>query len=97
MSLRNRGKISQETLIIRQDGFLTADLDGEKVMMSINQGKYYGLNSMGSLIWEYLNEPLTVQQLIVKLMMGFQIDEDTCFGDVSCFLNKMQQKGLISL
>ena len=97
MPVTNEKRISRKTVIIRQDGFITADLDGEKAMMSIEKGKYYGLNTVGALIWDLLNQPLTVQELMDELMKEFQVDKDICFKDVSFFLSKMQQEGLVSL
>lgn len=93
----NEEKISWETVISREAGLITADLEGEKAMMSIEKGKYYGLNTVGSLIWELLGQPINVQGLIEELMKEFQVDEDTCLKDVSFFLNKMYQEGLVSL
>lgn len=90
-------KILRETVISKKTGFITADLDGEKAMMSVEEGKYYGLNSVGSRIWELLDRPITVEDLVEKLMQEYQVDEDTCFREISIFLNKMGQERLISL
>ncbi|HHT62706.1 MAG: lasso peptide biosynthesis PqqD family chaperone [Bacillota bacterium] len=90
-------KILRETVISRQAGIITADLDGEIAMMSLEKGKYYGLNSVASRIWEFLDQPVTVQELTKRLMKEYQVDEDTCFRETSLFLNKLFQEGLISL
>ncbi|MGI6686526.1 MAG: lasso peptide biosynthesis PqqD family chaperone [Bacillota bacterium] len=90
-------KISRETIISRQDGIISSDLEGEKAMMSIKRGKYYCLNGVGSSIWELLARPITIQELMDELMKEYQVEEETCLRDVSLFLNKMHREGIICL
>lgn len=90
-------KIPPETIITRKTDIITADMEGEKAMMSIERGKYYGLNEVGSCIWQLLDQPVTMEELIGKLMKEYQVDEITCERDVAFFLRKMCQEGLVSL
>ena len=41
-------KIEPASVISRADGFLASDIDGETVMMSLKQGKYFGMDAVGS-------------------------------------------------
>ncbi|HSH52564.1 MAG TPA: PqqD family peptide modification chaperone, partial [Bacteroidales bacterium] len=56
-------KLTKETIIQRNPDILASDIDGEKVMMSIQQGEYYGLGKTGSFIWDILEQPIAISDL----------------------------------
>ena len=47
--MKNR-KITTETVISQTEEIVDSNIDGETVMMSIENGKYYGLDDIGSRI-----------------------------------------------
>ncbi len=53
-------KISTETIITQIEEIVASDIDGETVMMSIENGEYYGLDDIGSRIWELIEKPVKV-------------------------------------
>ncbi len=81
--------------IQRNPDMLFSHIDDEVVMMSIETGEYYGLNPVASRIWELLEHPHTMEQLIDKLLQEFDIDESTCRRDVQTFLKQLAGKQLI--
>jgi hypothetical protein len=90
-------KVSMDT-VVSQNKFLdSTDLDGEKVMMNINKGKYYGLNSVGSRIWELIDQPRFVKNIIAILLKEFNVDEKTCEDSVLGFLSKLYDEDLINI
>lgn len=70
-------------------------LDGEYAMMNTEKGKYYGLDSVASRIWELLDEQKTVDSLIELLLTEYEVKRSTCENDVIEFLEKLNQEGLI--
>ncbi|WP_336788239.1 lasso peptide biosynthesis PqqD family chaperone [Paenibacillus sp. MMO-177] len=81
--------------IMRAEGFLVSDMGGEKVMMSIQSGKYYNLGQTGGAIWEHLAEPTTADEIVNKLCEEYEIDKDACLRQVSAFLQQLAEQGLI--
>lgn len=83
---------------IRQiDDIVTSDIDNEKVMMSIEKGQYFGLEPVGSRIWEMIEQPVTVTSLVDQLLTGFDIDRETCERDVLAFLAELDEAGIIQV
>lgn len=93
----DKDKIKIDTVIIQAYSIITADMDREKVIMSIDKGKYYGLDAIGSCIWGMIGNPVPVQQIITNLMQEYAVDENTCQKDVVNFLNKMYEEGIIKI
>lgn len=87
--------ISMDTTISQTKDIVASDIDGEVVMMSIGNGTYYGIDSIGSRIWELIETPCKVSDLIEKLLEEFEVDRPTCEKDVLKFLEELQKNNTI--
>jgi hypothetical protein len=85
------------TVITRTDEIISADMDGETVMMSIEQGNYYGLNPIGSRIWELIEAPVSVSSLCDTLQAEFDVCPETCQQDVLEFLNQLKNEEILEI
>lgn len=74
---------------------IATQIDGEVVMVSVEQGNYYGLDVIGSRIWELLEQPCSVATLCDRLQQEFTVDRLTCEQDVLEFLAKLAAEKLI--
>ena len=88
-------KITPSTIIQRDSKLITSRMDGETVMMSINNGEYYGLDPIGSRIWELIENPISVESLIAKLRCEYDIEIAQCEHDTTIFLQQMANKNLL--
>lgn len=87
--------VSSSTIVIRSREILASKLEGQTVMMNIQKGAYYGLESLESAIWEMLEAPISVADLCDKLQQEFDVDAETCSADVIEFLNEMVAESLV--
>jgi hypothetical protein len=90
-------KIIMESKIVQKPGNIVSDMDGEKVMLNIDNGNYYNLGEMGGIIWEMIKEPNTVDNLINDLLLEYEVDKTDCENQVILFINKLYSEGLISV
>lgn len=74
---------------------IAADMDGEKVMMSIADGKYYGINQVGSRIWELLESPASVEEICRKITDEFEVEESQCRSDLNKFLEDLLANDIV--
>lgn len=75
---------------------LHSRIDDEVVLMSIEADSYFGLDPIASRIWELLEQPLDLDELVAKLMEEYEVDADTCRQDAQALLEDMQGRGLIA-
>jgi len=94
--MKNR-KITTETVISQTEEIVDSNIDGETVMMSIENGKYYGLDDIGSRIWELIEKPVKVSDLIDALLEQFDVDRKTCERDVLKFLNELNEDKILGV
>lgn len=79
------------------DTVLETKIDEEIVLLNLNGGLYYGLEPVGSRIWELLlEEPRTLDSLTEMLMDEFDVEEARCRQETAKFLETLVEKGLLS-
>ncbi len=75
---------------------LSSKIDDEAILMSIEAESYFGLDPVGSRIWELLsNEPATTDELVEMLMDEYDVDKATCSMQAQQFVEEMFSKNLI--
>ncbi len=89
--------ISNNTVICQNKNLNTADIDEEKVMMDINKGRYYGLNSVGTRIWELIENPKSIDELVRNLLDEYEVEPEVCRDSVMTFINKLYEEDMISV
>lgn len=92
----SKSKINLETVITRRTDLPTTDLGGEIGMVNVELGKYFALNPVGTRIWELLEKPNSINGLVSILMEQYDVDIDTCTGEVVQFIENMLQLELIT-
>ena len=87
--------ITNDTLLVRNPDLVSADMDGETVMMSIEQGQYFGIGGVGSRVWELLMQPVSVARIIEIICNEYAVAEDICQADMQQFTQELLKHGLI--
>lgn len=77
------------------EGNIVSDMGGEKVMLSIENGKYYNLGESGGTIWGLLEDSIEVKEVITKLTDLYEVGYDECEEQVITFLTHLLQEGLV--
>jgi hypothetical protein len=89
--------ISTGHIVTQGEGNIVSDMDGEKVMLSIQNGKYYNLGEMGGVIWDLIINPTTINQLINSLLARYEVEQRECEEQVMTFLKMLNDEGLIKV
>ncbi|MDD3959678.1 MAG: lasso peptide biosynthesis PqqD family chaperone [Oscillospiraceae bacterium] len=90
------GKINLESTVRRTGSIVTADMDGETVMMHVESGNYFGLGEVGSTIWAFMEEPVGVREIIEHLSESYDVERERCEAETLDFLNEMVTLGMIT-
>ena len=85
------------TTIAQTPGQIVSDMNGEKVMLSIENGKYYNLGVIGGEIWGLIKEPITIENLVNKLQERYDVKQEECHQQVQSFLVTLRKEGLIKI
>lgn len=81
--------------IVRAQGLINADVDGEVVIMSLSVGCYFGLDGIASDIWRRLEQGRTFAQLVDGLTQDYEASRAAIENDVSELLRRMAERELV--
>ncbi|MBU7593507.1 lasso peptide biosynthesis PqqD family chaperone [Metabacillus halosaccharovorans] len=87
--------ITLEDIVTQVEGNVCSDMDGEKVMLSIKNGKYYNLGETGGVIWDLIEKPMKVNEIIKKMKAIYDVNDQDCELQVRSFLENLISEGLI--
>jgi hypothetical protein len=87
--------ISLNDTVIQGKGNIVSDMGGEKVMLSVNNGKYYNLGEIGGSIWDHIEKPIAVNQLIAVLISEYEVEQSECEEQTISFLEILLADDLI--
>ena len=83
--------------MVRNEGLLTTEVDGELIAMSVEQGACYGLNGVGTRIWALLAEPRSVDSLCEQLLREFEVEESVCRQQVTALLDELRSEEMVTI
>lgn len=86
-----------DTKLVRNHSLTTAELDGEVVMLSLETNRYYGLNSVGTRIWEILAQPMTLAAVCDTLLQEYEVTREQCESEVLPIAQKLLDEKLVHL
>lgn len=88
--------LTKESIVSHSAGVLSADIDNETILLSIENSKYYGMASTGNRIWGLLTSPISIAEIIDTLVQEYQIGREQCEADVFEFLSQLLSNKLIT-
>ncbi|WP_342432755.1 lasso peptide biosynthesis PqqD family chaperone [Neobacillus sp. FSL H8-0543] len=88
-------RILLENTVVQGGGNIVSDMGGEKVMLSVVNGKYYNLGEIGGEIWELIKSPIIITKIVDLLTSNYQVEESLCQQQVILFLEHLFNEGLI--
>lgn len=89
--------LSLETVLAQREGNIASDMDGEKVMLNVKNGKYYNLGEVGGEIWSALDTPSTVKEVAARIQEIFEVPAEIAQQDVLAFLQSLLEEDLVAI
>jgi hypothetical protein len=80
----------------RLDQVLSTRINDDMVLLDAEGGYYHHMNPTGSAIWEALERPLEISQLVSALRTQYRIRNANIDSEVEAFLQELLGMGLIA-
>lgn len=91
-------RLDAESRLVAARDQVSCELDGQAVILGLNDGVYYGLNPVGATVWALLESgPRTVAQLRDAVLDEFEVDAPTAEADLLELMATMLERGLVEL
>jgi PqqD family protein of HPr-rel-A system len=77
---------------------VSAQLDGEAVVLDLREGVYFGLNPVATRVWSLLKEaPRSVAELRQAILDEYDVEFEQCNGDLRALLEALKDHGLVDI
>jgi hypothetical protein len=73
------------------------ELDGELVVLNFETETYFGLDEVGTRIWEALRSAPTIAEATKQLLDEYDVAEEVLRADVQALVGQLVDSGLIEL
>ena len=68
-----------ECSILRVSNLMTANVNGETIMLTLEQGSYYGIGEIGSKIWDLIAQPTSIYNLVESVRQLFDSEQSLVY------------------
>lgn len=89
--------IDESSVIVAAEHQTSAEVDGESVILDLEEGIYYGLNPVGARVWDQVQEPATVEEIVAAITAEYDVDSERCLKDVLSLLRDLKEDDLIEI
>ena len=75
---------------------LSQALEGETVLLNLDTGTYFGLNPLGTRIWQLLSAGHPPRRIVGHLVEEYEVEESKASCDLLALLNQLKEHGLLT-
>jgi hypothetical protein len=80
---------------IQNAEIIQSKIGEEVVMLDMESGFYFGLNSVASIIWGMMKDGITFEVLCNQLMEQFDVERSLCEADTQELIDQLLEKKII--
>lgn len=89
--------LDSRTVITARPDQISSTLDEETIVLQLKSGTYYGLNKIGTRIWNYIQSPKSVGEVRETLLSEYEIEIEKCDQELQNLLEQLYSEGLIQI
>ena len=79
------------------ENVLFRQLEDESVLLNLDSEIYYGLDEVGTRMWQVLIEAENIEVAYKLLLKEYQVGKERLKQDLTELVNNLQKKGLIDI
>jgi Coenzyme PQQ synthesis protein D (PqqD) len=76
---------------------LIRHLDGESVLLNLETEKYFGLDAMGTRIWEVVTQSASIEAAYATLVQEFEVEPEVLRANLAELIGRLTENGLLKL
>jgi hypothetical protein len=74
---------------------ISTEIDGELVALDVTKGVCYGLNRMGTRIWQLMETPRSAREIADILLTEFEVSPEVCREQTLTLLRELAAADLV--
>jgi hypothetical protein len=86
---------TDDTRVSARSDVLFTEIDGETVLLGQDAGIYYGLNEVGTMIWNGIQSGRTLAEIRDAITGAFEVTAESAWQDLTALLLELRSEHLI--
>jgi hypothetical protein len=95
--LQSSMELTPTSTFVALNDQVSTPLNRETVLLHLKTGKYYSLNRVGTVVWEQIRTPQTLDQVVDALLEKFAVERTRCEADVRRILLELTRAGFVEI
>jgi hypothetical protein len=83
-----------DRVVVRGVDHLETELDGQTLMLSIQQGSYFAVSDTAQRVWQLIAKPASVRSVAARLLEEYDVSPEQCATEVSELVDALVARGL---
>jgi coenzyme PQQ synthesis protein D (PqqD) len=75
---------------------IARELSGETVLLNLESGIYYGLDAVGTRVWQLLVQGSTIAGVCETMLDEYEVEPDVLRGDVVRLVGDLRERGIVT-
>ena len=88
--------MNKNVLIAASRAAVSCALLEEVVILNLSTGIYFGLNPLGAAVWEFIQEPKQIGEVVDHLLDNYEVAREVCEQQTAVLLQQLVKHELIS-
>ncbi len=76
---------------------LTQEVGGETVILDLKSESYFGLDEIGTRIWQLLQEQEDIQTITATMLNEYDVEEEQLGKDIQNLITQLNKAGIVTL
>jgi len=89
--------LTENTIVSIGENQVHSNLEGESVILDLEEGVYYGLDKVGTRIWQLIDTPVSIMKIINTIYEEYDVTREQCTKDTINLLENLAQHNLIQV
>ena len=83
--------------VTRSPEVISQEVSGETVLLDLDSENYFGLDEVGTRIWQLIRESGDLQVIYNTLLEEYEVEEERLQADLTTLLGEIADLGLVTL
>lgn len=95
--MQNRSTITLDTVVKATADQASTQIEDETIILQLSQGRYFGLDSVGTWLWKQLQRPVSVRRLRDEVVTEFATTAGECEPELVRLLEELVSEELVEV
>ncbi len=87
--------LTTDTSVVAVTDQVSAQLDGETIILTMRDGVYYSVDRIGSRVWSLTASPITLGAVHRTLLDEYEVEADVAWRDLVSLVEDLLRTGLL--